>query len=159
MVIFGWFVIFFCISYNLLWYRVVFLWKRQLSFNTDANFRPSAWQTVRSVKNIYRKLRDIYGQGNRLSESTINRIVEIFQQTGSVEDKIKTLKCWPLKAYKIQITQELKLLDHSKFCVFVNWTKNNQLIFLKNASFLIKHILNLADMLINKTVVFRTIHK
>lgn len=41
----------------------------------------------RLVKNVFRKLRDIYGWHNRPSESTIRRIVEIFQRTGSLEDE------------------------------------------------------------------------
>ncbi|KZC14917.1 hypothetical protein WN55_07967 [Dufourea novaeangliae] len=45
------------------------------------------YENERSVKNVYRKLRDIYGRHKRPSETTINRIVKNFQQTGSVEDK------------------------------------------------------------------------
>lgn len=35
--------------------------------------------------NIYRKIRDIYGQQNRASHGTIKRLVERFQRNGSVE--------------------------------------------------------------------------
>jgi len=34
------------------------------------------------VKNVFRKLRDIYGLHNRPSENTINRIVQKFQEIG-----------------------------------------------------------------------------
>lgn len=40
-----------------------------------------------SAKNVFRQLRNIYGLHNRPSESTINRIVQKFQETVSVEDK------------------------------------------------------------------------
>lgn len=45
------------------------------------------YENGRSVKNVYRKLRQFYGRHNRPSESTINQIIKRFQQTGSVEDK------------------------------------------------------------------------
>jgi len=51
------------------------------------------YENRRSVKNVFRKLRDIYGLHNRPSESTINRIVQKFQETGSMEDKKREKYC------------------------------------------------------------------
>jgi len=124
------------------------------------------YENQRSVKNVFRKLRDFYGLHNRPSERTIGRIVQKFQDTGSVEDKkrekysrsgrslehivvvresvheepemsisrrsqqlgLSESTTWrilhkdlALKAYKVQITQELKPLDHLKRRSFVNF--------------------------------------
>jgi len=46
-----------------------------------------------SLKNVFKKLCDIYGLHNRSSESTINRIVQKFQETSSVEDKGREKYC------------------------------------------------------------------
>ena len=126
------------------------------------------YENNRSVKNAFRKLRDIYGRHNRPSESTIHRIVERFQRTGSVaDDRVQNYsrsgrsqehidfvhksvaeepemsisrrsqhvglsesttwrilhKDLSLKAYKIQITQELKPMDHAKRRAFVKWVQ------------------------------------
>jgi hypothetical protein len=117
------------------------------------------YENKRSVKSVYRKLREFYGLHNRPTESTIGRIVKKFQETGSVEDQkskkysrsgrsqenidlvresvaedpemsirrrsqqvgLSESTTWrilhkdlALKAYKVQITQELKPLDHLK---------------------------------------------
>ena len=44
------------------------------------------YENGRSVKNVFRKLREIYGRHNRPSEPEIRNIVQKFEETGSVLD-------------------------------------------------------------------------
>lgn len=126
------------------------------------------YENERSIRTVFRKLRKFYGRHNRPSESTINQIIQKFQETGSVEDKrsekysrsgrseenidlvvasvvedpkmsisrrsqqvgLSQTTTWrilrkdlALKAYKVQITQEIKPLDHLKRRAFINWVK------------------------------------
>lgn len=123
-------------------------------------------QNACSVRRTFRALREIYGQHNRPTERSLYRLVQKFEQTGSVADKstfvrrrgarsevniaavsqsvgddpnlsiprrsqelgLSQTTTWRilhqdlrLKAYKVQITQELKPNDHQVRRNFANW--------------------------------------
>ena len=124
------------------------------------------YENGRSNQNAYRALRDFFGQFDRPNVRTIAKIVEKFEQTGSVEDvrtpvhartartaeniaavrdsvaeepststrrRAQQLhlsrsslmnimhKDLHLHAYKVQLAQELKPLDHSKRRQWSEW--------------------------------------
>lgn len=124
------------------------------------------YENGRSNQNAYRALRDFFGQFDRPNVRTIAKIVEKFEQTGSVEDvrtpvhariartaeniaavrdsvaeepststrrRAQQLhlsrsslmnimhKDLHLHAYKVQLAQELKPLDHSKRREWAEW--------------------------------------
>ena len=121
------------------------------------------YENGRSNQNAYRALRDFFGQFDRPNVRTIAKIVEQFEQTGSVEDvrtpvhartaeniaavrdsvaeepststrrRAQQLhlsrsslmnimhKDLHLHAYKVELTQELKPLDHSKRRQWSEW--------------------------------------
>ena len=105
-----------------------------------------------SVSSTLRALRPIYGRNNRFSRSTIERLVEKFKSTCIVQEVpvvsrillplrlqlkkasqalgISVTSLWRillndpgLHPYKIQLTQELKPLDHQKRRMFVYWAE------------------------------------
>lgn len=53
-----------------------------------------------------------------------------------------------LHAYKMQLTQELKLADHTKRRKFVNWVLTNQrpVDFVKKSSLVMRHISTQVDV-------------
>ncbi|CAK9801230.1 Transposable element Tc3 transposase [Anthophora plagiata] len=124
------------------------------------------YENGRSLINTYRKLRNYFGVNNRPNQSSIQRLVKKFEETGSVVDKPKSgrpktvrtneniaavcesVKNEPttsisrrsqelgisygsvwrilhadlhLPAYRIQLTQELKEMDHLQRRNFASW--------------------------------------
>lgn len=149
-----------------------------------------------SVRNVFRKLRDVYGRHNRPTEQ---QIVRKFQETGAVQDRerrqyaragrseenigavsdsvaadpntsisrrsqqlgLSESTVWrilhkdlALKAYKVQLTQELLPQDHGMRRDFANWILEQNDDLKKKSSFRTKHISRSVATLINKTAVF-----
>ena len=76
-----------------------------------------------SLAAAVRKFHTKYGRNSVLLTSlTVKRLIEKFRETGSVGDAKHTgRKDLCLHAYKIQLTQQLKPIDHAQRREFVEW--------------------------------------
>ncbi|CAK9806600.1 hypothetical protein ANTPLA_LOCUS4952 [Anthophora plagiata] len=85
------------------------------------------YQNQCSVRATFRALHDFDGAHNRSVESTIRRLVNKFELTGSVNNQTTPTSAWRilrrdlgLHPYKIQLTQELKANEHRQRRAFAD---------------------------------------
>ena len=79
--------VFFCTSFDISQFQTNSIWTMERStIEQRVKVIQAYYENGRSNQNAYRELRDFFGQFNRPNARTIGKIVQKFEQTGSVGD-------------------------------------------------------------------------